>query len=138
MRTKSLLFTFLTLALLYAHAAEKKVLEGNETGDITLTQPTTVGNLTLQPGDYYIEDKESDGQHSIRFSLVKLTRRIQTSRAYTGWVTDRDLSKVGDVKCNAQPLDEKARNNTATLITGNGAQRLADVTLKGKKTLCVF
>lgn len=141
MRMKTLLLAVLSCALLCAISAgaeKKAVIESNENGDITLTQPTQVGSLTLQPDTYAVQHHDSGGQHFIRFMRVKESRELRVSRAFTGWYTDRQLSKAGEVKCRVHPLGAKAQDTTVMVITEDGTARISQVTIKGKKAAYVF
>ena len=141
MRIKTLLLTVLSCALLCAvcGGSEKKaVIKSNENGDVALTQPTQVGTLTLPPGTYAVKEHVSSGQHYIRFMRVKESRELRVSRAFTGWYTDRQLSKAGEVKSRVQPLGAKAQETTVTVTTEDGTQHISQLTIRGKKTLYVF
>ncbi len=141
MGAKALLFAVLGCALLRVnHAAAEKpiVIESNENGDIALTQPTRVGGLTLQPDTYAVQHHDSDGQHFIRFMRVKESRELRVTRAFTGWYTDRQLIKAGEVKCRVRPLAAKARATAVTVASDNGTQRIMQLTIRGKKAVYVF
>ncbi|HZU34069.1 MAG TPA: hypothetical protein VFB79_23355 [Candidatus Angelobacter sp.] len=140
MRVRALSLIVLTCALLCTNssAADRKVVESNEKGDITLTQPTRVGNLTLQPGTYSIEEHGSHGQHFLRFQQVKYSTDLEANWSYTGWVKNRHLTEAGKVDCEQQPLEKKAKSTVADIINDGEAQRISQLTVKGKKVSCVF
>ncbi len=101
MRVRALSLIVLTCALLCTNssAADRKVVESNEKGDITLTQPTRVGTLTLQPATYSVEEHVSHGQHFLRFQRVKYSTDLEANWSYTGWVKNRHLTEAGKVDC---------------------------------------
>ncbi len=141
MKTRTLLLTLLSCVLLLAISAvaeTKTAIESNEDGELTLTQPTRVGNLTLQPDTYVVKDHASHGQHFIRFMHVKKSKDLRTTRAFTGWVTNTELIKAGDVKCRLQPLGAKAETTALTITSEDGTPRISQLTIRGKKAVYVF
>jgi hypothetical protein len=141
MKTRTLLLTLLSCALLWVSAAiaeKKTAIESNEDGELTLTQPTKAGDLTLQPDTYMVKDHPSHGQHFIRFMRVRKSKDLRTTRAFTGWVMNTELTKAGDVKCRLQPVGTKAENTALTIATEDGMPRISQLTIKGKKAVYVF
>lgn len=140
MKTKALLSAVLGCALLWAVSADaqKETIQSDENGEITLTQPTKVGDLTLQPDAYVVQHHATAGQDFIRFMKVKRERKLMVTRAYTGWYTDRELIKAGEVKCQVERLDEKAKATTLTVATENGNSRITQVVIKGRPAVYVF
>jgi hypothetical protein len=142
LKAKALLLAFLGCALLgtisSAAAQKETVLESNDEGEVTLTQPTKVGDLTLQPDTYVVQHRVSGGRHFIRFMQVVKTRDLRVTRTYTGWYTHTELKNAGETKCRVEPLGAKAQATTVTVATENGAPRITRVMIKGKADAYVF
>lgn len=142
MRPKALLLVVLGCALLWAISADAQkqtVIQSNDNGEITLTQPTKVGDLTLPPDTYILQHhRVSDGQHFIRFMQVKKSQKLLLTRAYTGWYTDTELIKAGEIKCRVEPLGAKVKATTVTLATESGKPQITQVMIKGKAAVYVF
>jgi hypothetical protein len=141
MRPKALLSVILVFAFLFAlsaNAQKQTVLKSNEHGEITLNQAVKAGAFTLQPDTYVVQHRTSDGQHLIRFMRVKKTQELRLSRAYTGWYTDTELIKAGEVQCRVEPLGAKAQASSLTVATKNGVPQITQVMVKGKAAVYVF
>jgi hypothetical protein len=142
MQNKSFLLVVLGCALLLvdsAHGSQKQsVIAGSNHDEITLTQATQAGNLTLPPDTYVVQHHASHGQDSIRFMRVKQSQKLRLSRAYTGWYTDTDLIKAGEVRCRVRPLSAKAQATAATVVTEGGKPRITEIMIKGKAAMYEF
>lgn len=152
-KPRALLVAILGCALLWAVSADAQkqmsgqtpadgqketVIQSDENGEITLTQPTKVGDLTLQPASYVLQLHESRGQHLVRFMKAEETRKLLVTRAYTGWHNETELIKAGDVKCRVEPLSAKSPASTVKLANENGTLRITQATIKGKAAVYVF
>jgi hypothetical protein len=142
MRKRSFLLVVFGCAVLLvdsAHGSQKQsIIAGSDHDEITLTQATQAGTLTLQPDTYVVQHHASHGQDSIRFMRVKQSQKLRLSRAYTGWYTDTDLIKAGEVRCRVRPLSAKAQATAATVVTEGGKPRITEVMIKGKAAMYEF
>jgi hypothetical protein len=141
MRSKVFLWVVLGCALLwaaFADAQEQTVIKSDENGEVTLTKPAKVGDITLQPDTYVLQHRDSHGQDSIRFMRVERTQQLRIGRAYTGWYTETELIKVGEIKCRVEQVGTKAQTTMVTLATENGSPRIIKAMIKGKRAVYVF
>jgi hypothetical protein len=141
MRSKAFLLVVLGCALMsaaFAHAQEQTIIRSDENGEITLTKPAKVGDITLQPDTYVLQHRDSHGQDSIRFMRVERTQQLRISRAYTGWYTETELIKVGEIECRAEQVGTKAQTTMVTLATENGSLRIIKAMIKGKRAVYMF
>jgi hypothetical protein len=141
MKSKDLLLAVLGCALLWAtsaHAQEQTVIKSDENGEITLARPAKVGEITLQPDTYVLQHRDSHGQDFVRFMRVERTQQLRISRAYTGWYTETELIKVGDIKCRVEQVGTKAQISMVTVATENGAPRIIRAMIKGKRAMYMF
>jgi hypothetical protein len=77
LKTRTLLFTGFGLVLLWTATAacawgqKAHALKVGRKGEITLTQPTKVGNIVLQPDTYVVQRRISGSHHFVRFVELK-------------------------------------------------------------------
>lgn len=122
-----------TLGFASAWAAQKEqVLESNDEGEITLTRPARVGELTLPPGTYLLQGKVSGGRHVIRFMQVKKVEKFMAKRVYTGWYTETEEHKAGEVACRLEPLGATVQSTTMTIAGADDTARVMRVMIKGE------
>ncbi len=144
MKPKSWLLAVLGCVLLWrvsstaALPQEEKVLQSNDEGEIALTQPTKVGELTLQPDTYVVQHRVSEGQHFIRFMQVTKSERLRVTRVFSGWYTYTEQNNAGEVKCRMEPLGANVQATTVTIASENGASRITQVMIKGEAAVYVF
>lgn len=141
MKSRVLLLVVVGCALLwstFAHAQEQTLIKGDENGEITLTKPTKVGDITLQPDTYVLQHRDSHGEDSIRFMRVERTQQLRISRAYTGWYTQTELIKAGEIKCRVEQVAAKAQTTMVTVATENGAPRIIKAMIRRKRAIYVF
>lgn len=123
------------LLIVSADAQKETILAGDNNGEITLTQPTRAGNLTLQPGLYAVKHQASHGQQFIRFFKVERKQELSLTRSYTGWYTATELTKAGEARCRVQPLSSKIRATAVKIASENGTARITHVMIKGKSAV---
>jgi len=142
MKQKALLLAVLGCALLWtvsAAAAQKEtVLRSGEEGEITLTQPTKVGDMTLPPDTYVVQHRVSGGRHFIRFMQIEKLQALRVTRAFTGWYTYTEKNNAGEIKCRVEPLGATVQATTVTIATENGAPRITRVLIKGEDDVHIF
>jgi hypothetical protein len=142
MKLKALLLAFLGCALLWtvcASAAQReRILENDDEGDITLTQSTKAGDLTLLPGAYVVRLRVSGDRHSIRFMRVEKSQEFRVTRIFTGWYTDTREYNAGEVECRMEPLGATVQATEVTTASQDGMPRITRVMVKGKAGVCLF
>lgn len=143
MRLNALSWAVLGCALLRtssAAAAQKEtVLQSNEDGEITLTQPTKAGDVTLQPGAYLVQLRGSGDRHFIRFMRVEESLEFRATRIFTGWYTDTREHNAGDVECRVvEPLGATVQAATVTIASENAMPRVTRVMVRGEAGVCIF
>lgn len=127
-----------TVSAASASPQREEVLQSNEEGEIVLTRPTRVGDMTLPPDTYVVQHRVSGGRHFIRFMQVRKSRELLLTRTYTGWYTHTKLNKVAEINCRMEPLGAKVQATTVTIATENGTPRITQVMIKGKAAACAF
>lgn len=146
MKLKALLFSVLGCALLwtvYAAAVpgqkdKEKELKSGKEGEITLTEPTKVGDVTLQPDTYVVQHRVSDNQHFVRFMQIKKLHELNVSPESAGWYTYTEKNNAGEIKCRVEPTGTKAQETVADIATENGSPRITRVAIKGEDDWHIF
>ena len=92
----------------------------------------------MQPNTYVVQHHTSEGRDWVRFLRVKKSQKLRLTKAYTGWYTDTELIKAGDVKCRVRPLPDKVQTTTATIETEPGKARITKILIKGKSAVYSF
>jgi hypothetical protein len=90
MKTRTLKVAGLSLLLLWTVAAmaapgpKDQALKVGKKGEITLSQPTKVGDTVLQPDTYVVQHRTSGGEHFVRFvELKQVESQPSTELPYT-------------------------------------------------------
>jgi hypothetical protein len=136
MRTKQMMLITLGCVLLsmttIAVASEHHdhTLKVGKKGEITLTQPTKVGDTLLQPDTYVIQHRTSGDKHFVRFVELKQAEFSGGETKFT--YTEPD--NAGEVKCRIEPAGATAK---ATTVSISGA-RITKVTIKGEDVVHIF
>ena len=123
------------LLIVSADAQQETVIAGDNNGEITLTQPTRAGNLTLQPGLYAVKHHTSHGQQFIRFFKVERKPELSLTRSYTGWYTATELIKAGEARCRIQMVRSRTKETAVKIASENGTARITHVMIKGKSAV---
>lgn len=130
-------FSFLLLWTATAVAAPKQkehTLKVGKRGEITLTKPTKVDGIVLQPDAYVIQHRVSGSEHFVRFvELKQVEAQPPADLPYT--YTEAD--KAGEVNCRIEPV-ETVQETTAYVVTENGVPRITKVEIKGENVAHVF
>jgi len=142
MRPKALLFTALSCALLWtisaAAAQGQKELKTGKEGEITLTQPTKVGDVTLAPDTYVVQHRVSGNQHFIRFMQVKKLHELNIAPQSAGWYTYTEQNNAGEIKCRVEPAGTTAPETAVTMTMENGTPRITQVLIKDENDVHIF
>ena len=143
MKPKALLLAVLGCALLWTISAaaapgqKDHTMKAGKKGEITLTQPTKIGDITLQPGTYVVQHRVSGNDHFVRFIELKKLQQLQVGEG-AGWYTYTQENNAGEVKCRVQPAGAKIEATTVTVATEGGSPRITQVAIKGEDVLHVL
>jgi hypothetical protein len=130
--TLSLLWTITSAG---ASTQNEQGVKVGKRGEITLTKPTKVDGIVLQPNSYVIQHRTSRGNHFVRFvELKQVEGQPGTELPYT--YTEAD--KAGEISCRVEPATETIRETTAYIVTENGVPRITKVAIKGENVVHVF
>lgn len=144
MKRNALLLAVLGCALLWTVSAaaalgeKDKVLKTGKKGEITLTQPTKVGDVTLQPGTYVVQHRVSGNDHFVRFMEMKKLQALNMTPESMGWYTYAQEDNAGEVKCRVESAGATVDATTVTEASDNGNPRITQVAIKGENVLHVL
>lgn len=141
MKTRLLIFASFCLLLLWtvmaaaAPGQKAHVLKVGKKGEITLTQPTKVGDIVLQPDTYVVQHRVSGSDHFVRFIELKQVEYTQTTEIpYT--YTEQD--KAGELTCRVEPAAGPIKETKVYTTNEGGGPRITKVAIKGENVLHVF
>jgi VCBS repeat-containing protein len=115
-----------------------KTMKTGKKGEITLTQPTKIGNLTLQPGTYVVQHRVSGDDHFVRFMELKKLTELNVVPESMGWYTYTAENNAGEVKCQVKPAAGTIEATTVTIATDGGTPRITQIAIKGENMLHVL
>jgi len=135
MRTKQMMLItigclLLSMTSMAVGSEHNHMLKVGKKGEITLTQPTKVGDMVLQPDTYVVQHRTSGDNHFVRFVELKQVEYWDPNTQFT--YTEAD--KAGEIKCRVEPAGTKAKETTVS-ISGD---RITKVTIKGDDVVHVF
>jgi hypothetical protein len=132
MKKIRLLFVFLTLlAAISSAVAQNQIIKAGKKGQIVLSEETKVADVTLKPGHYQIQHRDSGSDHFVQFIAFKGHTTMMSSNPATP-------SEAGEIKCSVEPLAKKAKQ-TAVYTTNNaGERRITRVEIAGESVAHVF
>jgi hypothetical protein len=122
-----------TMASALEHEHSLKV---GKKGEITLTQPTKIGDTVLQPDTYVVQHRISGDDHFVRFLELKQVQ-TETGSGHGGAVVTYSYTvenNAGEIKCRVEPLGTKAK---ATTVSFSG-DRITKITIKGEDVVHGF
>jgi hypothetical protein len=124
-----LLLSLTTVAVASEH--HEYSLKVGKKGEITLTQPTQVGDRVLQPGTYVVQHRTSGNNHFVRFVELKQLEHgdPQTQFTYT------EADNAGEIKCLMEPPGATATETTVQIIAEGGGNRITRVAIKGENAV---
>jgi hypothetical protein len=140
MKMKSLTFAVFVCVLLWTLTAaavpknKEHAQKVGKKGEITLAQPTTVGDKVLQPGTYVVQHRVSGGDHFVRFVELKTVERMDAETRFT--YTEAD--KAGEIKCRVEPAPGPINETTVYTAPGSAGQRITKVAIKGEDVVHVL
>lgn len=146
--SKAKLMTVVFVILLtsaYSFAVEKsnKLTRGQQ-DDVTLLTMTKVGDLTLLPGHYILQDKLSHGKHMMSFdSFVPYGSQPGHGRTYyppklaLPW-SPMGRSRMGETECAIRRLDLKVKRAQVVFVDERGTQRITRIEIRGENVAHLF
>ena len=140
MRTGKLTLATLGCLLLWtatvaaADAQMEHGLKVGKKGEITLTEPTKLGDKLLAPDTYVVQHRVSHGDHFVRFLELKQVKYSTTEINDT--YTEQDNS--GEIKCRVEPATGRIQQTTVYTMTDGGVLRITKVAIKGEDVVHVF
>ena len=143
MKARTRIAAGLSVLLLWAVAAaaaparKEHALKVGKKGEITLTQPTKVGDKVLQPDTYVIQHRVSNGTHFVRFIELKQVEAQVANAEVPPW-TYTEEDKAGEIKCRLEPAPGPIKETTAYTVTSAGGVRITKVAIKGENVIHVF
>lgn len=143
MKPKALLLAVLGCVLLWTVSAaaapgqKTETLKTGKKGEITLKQPTKVGDITLQPDTYVVQHRVSGNDHFVRFMELKKLTELNVVPETMGWYTYTAENNAGEIKCRVEPAGATVDVTTVT-VTENGGPRISKVAIKGENVVHVF
>src|ERR1700676_4881490 len=129
MRTKQMMLITLTCLLLSmttaAIASEHHghSLKVGKKGEITLTQPTKVGDRWLLPDTYIVQHRTSGGDHFVRF--VELKKAQAWTTEWNVIYTEPDAA--GEIKCRVEPAAAPIKETMVSIAHEKGGDRITQV-----------
>ena len=115
-----------------------KTMKTGKKVEITLTQPTKIGDTTLQPGTYVVQHRVSGNDHFVRLTELKKLQELMPGGEGAGWYTYTQENNAGEVKCKVEPPGKTIQATTVTVANDSGSPRIAQVAIKGEDVLHVF
>jgi hypothetical protein len=141
MSRKTVMFALFALSLLWTIASavastqKEQVVKVGKRGEITLTKPTKVDGIVLQPDTYVIQHRTFGGNHFVRFvELKQMEAQPATELPYT--YTEAD--KAGEIPCRVEPATGTIKETRAYIVTESGEPRITKVEIKGEDVVHVF
>lgn len=117
-----------------AQRPRKQTLRAGNKGEITITQPTKIGDIVLQPDTYIVQHRLSGRNHFVRFVELKDLEAQTTEGNYT--YTEED--KAGEVECRIEPAGAPIKETRVYTVTDNGIPRITKVAIKGEEFVHIF
>lgn len=96
-------------------------LKVGKTGEISFTQPTKLGEVLLPAGSYRFVHRTAGDDHFVKFTGTKGKGR-----------------EFGEVKCQIEPLSEKASQTAISTTDEGGTRRITRIEVRGENVAHVF
>lgn len=127
-----------TISVLAVPDEKEKVLKTGKEGEITLTQPTKVGDVTLQPDTYVVQHRVSGSQHFVRFMQIKKLHELNVAPESMGWYTYTEQNNAGEIKCRVESTGKTFQETMVDITAENGSPRITRVAIKGEDDWHIF
>lgn len=112
-----------------------QLIKAGKRGEITLTQPTKVGDKVLQPDTYVVQHRVSGSDHFVRFVELK---QVEGWNGIEGPVTYTEDQKAGEIPCQIEPAANPIKKTTVFTVIENDTPRITKIVLKGENVVHVF
>jgi hypothetical protein len=114
-------------------------LKVGKKGEITLTQPTKVGDKVLQPDTYIVQHRTSNDKHFVRFLELKQAQTV-TGSGYGGVVAYSYPVKdnAGEIECRMEPSAAPIKETMVSIAHEHGGDRITQVVIKGEDVVHIF
>lgn len=123
-----LLAMLLLIAPSLAAAAPEPVPIGKN-GDVELSKPARIGDVTLQPGFYRLQHQEQDGNHVL---VVKQRTAERRGRQSYGVGPGTEIARV---PCQVVPLDKKTSGTELHLRNEpDGSTAITQIRIRGERS----
>jgi hypothetical protein len=114
---------------LAAHGHDE--LKVGKTGDVSFSDETKVGEVTLKPGRYKLQHRVEGEDHFVHFT--------EWSKPYPYYeTTGGPKAHPGEVKCKLEPLAKKVSRTTVWTTAEDGTRRVTRVEVGGENVAHVF
>lgn len=110
-------------AAIAAAAQKEQVIKVGKKGNITLTEDTKVGEMTLKAGQYTVQHRVQGSEHFVHFVPAGKT-------AYK--------SGPSEMQCSLESLDSKASQTAVYTTREDGSSRVTKVVIRGENVAHVF
>jgi hypothetical protein len=107
-------------------------LHTGKTGNLTIPEPTIIGNVTLQPGEYEVKHVNDRTGHYVEFA--RMTKAEARSPYYYNLTYNREI--VARLNCSLEPLHAKVKQ-TALLASAEKGQPTG-LEIRGENVKHVF
>ncbi len=132
--SSALLWTLAAVAAAPQHQHEHAQKVGKR-GEITITQPTKVGDRVLQPDTYVAQHRTSGSDHYVRFVELK---QVESWNVEQGPYTYTERDNAGEIKCRVEPSTAQVKETTVYTVTENGVPRITKVAIKGEDVVHIL
>lgn len=112
-----------------------QTLKVGKRGEITLSQPTKVGDKVLQPDTYVVQHRVSGSDHFVRFVVLK---DVNDWNGAEGPITYTEEQKVGEIPCRIEPAANPIKKTTVFTVTEGGTLRITKIVIKGENVEHLF
>lgn len=141
MRNNSLFLTLATMlaALLLstavAFAANEQAIKIGKKGDVSFSEPTQVGDVTLPPGHYVFQHRVSGDDHLVSFVGAK-----EMSHASSSMTAPMQMGPAtsNEIKCTVEPLNQKVKQTLVFSDNSSGVRKITRIEVAGENVAHVF
>jgi hypothetical protein len=126
-----------TITAAAAPGQKTETLKTGKKGEITLKQPTKIGDMTLQPDTYVVQHRVSGNDHFVRFVELKQIEARGAEAGEATYSTYTEAEKAGEIKCRVEPAGQTF-GSTSVTITEDGVARITKVEIKGENVVHVL
>lgn len=119
----------------HEHPAAIQEVRVGKSADVAFAREVRVGDVTLKPGKYRLQHRVDGEEHFVRFEALATTAPSSQKTAEGLAVP---AGRVGEVKCQLEPLPDKIDATKLYLLNEESGQRLMKVVIRGENVAHVF